>query len=325
LSFFIFNNCSLPFDSRDAAIAAIGDFLRMCLKANVLGFKTIRVVQDLDPKWYRVQLAPGYFFQDWQGTPGVDRDLWRAFLSISTKTPLVDFSEGQSELALIDVQESTLDHACSALVAAVWLQVPVSSFPSRPPWNHSPIAVKVRRLNDGNLNETDEGVVNWYSLAVLQSLEPELIRKRAESIRQGNQLWLLRRELFPCLEFCGQTPAQIQTDLTHSTLVHQVTEALQFLNLFAERWRDGVVPHFSIELLRSIGLPHAVSRESQSVHDDPDLRHHREFFLNSGHRILFEHHVKLALGWRLHFYAEESTRTIHVGYIGSHLPTKKYR
>jgi hypothetical protein len=77
--------------------------------------------------------------------------------------------------------------------------------------------------------------------------------------------------------------------------------------------------------LRSIGIPHQVSGEKETVRNDPRLRKVREFWLDSGEKVLFENHIKLSSGFRIYFYPDPNQRRIHVGYIGRHLPTARYK
>jgi len=71
--------------------------------------------------------------------------------------------------------------------------------------------------------------------------------------------------------------------------------------------------------LRNEGLSHKVSSESESVGNDPSLRKLREFWLPNGYKAYFENHIKIARGYRIHFFPNKETKSIYVGYIGKHL------
>ncbi|MEN8215154.1 MAG: hypothetical protein ABFS56_02000, partial [Pseudomonadota bacterium] len=91
---------------------------------------------------------------------------------------------------------------------------------------------------------------------------------------------------------------------------------LKRLNQYAKDWIEGA---YSVQRLREYGLD--VSGES----DGTLIKYGqlRKFRLPNRERKLFEQHIKTG-DLRFHFYPDEKTKTIYVGYIGKHLPTEKY-
>jgi hypothetical protein len=64
------------------------------------------------------------------------------------------------------------------------------------------------------------------------------------------------------------------------------------------------------------------SRESKSVEQDSELKKMREFVID-GKKEYFQKHIKnLSNGYRIHYF--EKNNKIYIGYIGKHLPTKKF-
>lgn len=318
--FHIFNHHSLPFDSSSQAVNAIPDFLKMCLMAKRLGFDTILLDETQDTSWFRIELAEGYFFQDWYNSRGKNEDAIRAFRSIATKSPLFTLDDLGEVLAFFEVKEATSRIDYSTLRAAAWFEGPISSFPTREPWNRTPIAVIIKRMDeDGELSQCSRDIPNWHSLSAIAGMEEALQKERVAAIRSGGDIWAERHSLFPLLEFCGESASQIQSGLHTSTIVHQVRESLRYLNLFMERWRSNEIESYTHDALRSIGMPHRVSGESASVRADPHKRSAREFWLSSGEKVFFENHVKLSSGFRIHFHPDPVARSIHVGHVGRHL------
>ena len=83
----VFNHHSLPFKSKEDADSAIPEFIKICLKANNLGLTTILFNEDIDHKWFRLLLAPNYYWQDWHKINDNDKnkDLIRAFYRIQNR------------------------------------------------------------------------------------------------------------------------------------------------------------------------------------------------------------------------------------------------
>jgi hypothetical protein len=322
----IFNHHALPFDSSEAADAAMPDFLRLGFRAQRAGFGVILVDENLDSTWFRVELARGYFWQDWHNRHSERdeyRDLVRAFRSIATHQPLLSPADMEAGGDLKEVCLAGAEESLTALLAAVWHEAPLLGFPTRPPWDRSPVAVTVQTMDpDGEFRESAEEIVNLCSLAVWEENEDEFRRERNAAIQTGQRLRDDWEGLFPALELCGKAPQQLSKWSRCRSLLDATKEALTVLNDFSERWRDGRIPDYSHERLRELGLNREVSGESETVRNNPSLRRHREIWLPSGNKVFFENHVKLPRGFRLHFFPDGESRTIFVGYIGLHLPLK---
>ena len=127
---------------------------------------------------------------------------------------------------------------------------------------------------------------------------------------------------FSHLTLCGDAPQQLRDWSTGKTILDQVKESLTRLNMFCEKWLDGVYANYQHELLRDVGLNHKVSGESKSVRGNRKLISLREFWLPEGRKEIFENHIKLSNGYRIHFFVEHQSKRIYVGYIGPHLKLK---
>lgn len=322
----IFNHHALPFDSAKAADAAMPDFLRLGFRAQRAGFGAILVDENLDSTWFRVELARGYFWQDWHRRHSERdeyRDLVRAFRSIATHQPLLSPADMEAGSDLKEVCLPGAEESLTALLAAIWHEAPLLGFATRPPWDHSPVAVTVRTLNPGGgIRDSAEEIVNLCSLAVWGEKADEFRRERNAAIQSGRRLRDEWESLFSALGLCGKAPQQLAKWSRGRSLLDAAIGALTVLNDFSEQWRDGRITDYSHDALREMGLNREVSGESETVRNNPSLRRHREIWLPSGTQAFFENHVKLPRGFRLHFFPDAESRTIFVGYIGSHLPLK---
>ncbi|MFH0729484.1 MAG: hypothetical protein V2B19_24490 [Pseudomonadota bacterium] len=318
----IFNHHCLPFDDVNKADAAVPVFLRICLKVQNMGISTILVDESVDKNWFRLELANRYFWQDWYRKNQKDeaRDMIRAFRSITTRQQFFSMEDNG-----IGIFEVFLDgnSSYSALRAAAWHEAPLSGFPTRPPWNRSPITVQVQTLDsEGEISTQNLDLMNFHSLGTLEQDLNALCEKRNELIRSGRDLYDMRDRIFPHLVFCGRAPQQLRSWSAGKTVLDQVKESLTVLNKFCGMWSEGRYRDYSHEAVRSLGLSHRTSDESGTVLNHPGLRSEREFWLPEGRKAVFEKHVKLGNGYRLHFFPDNSSQKIYVGHIGPHLSLK---
>jgi len=317
----VFNHHSLPFDTANDADNAIPDFLKVCIKSQNVGFSTIIVDETVDFKWFRLELAEGYFWQDWHGKNqhGDSRDIIRAFRSLATRQPFFCTEDIEDGVDLFEVSLND-DSSFSALRAAAWHEAPLASLPTRAPWLSSPLQVTVDTLNEaGEIFSRQLNILNIYSLESFENEITALCEQRNLFVKSGRELLENQEQFFPNLTFCGTAHQQLNTWSASKTILEQVKESLSSLNTFCEKWANGTYQSYRHEFLRDIGLNHKVSGESEAVMNDKRLKRQREFWLPEGRKEVFENHVKLSNGYRLHFFPENQTKHIYVGYIGPHL------
>ncbi|MDX9963708.1 hypothetical protein [Desulfobacter postgatei] len=323
----VFNHHSLPFDSPEKVDEAVPDFLKMCLKAKNIGLGTILVDESIDKDWFRLELSGRYFWQDWHnkmlsGEDGTAKDQIRAFRSIVTRQPFFSMEDIENFVDLFEVSFND-DTSFEALRAAAWHDAPLAGFPTRSPWLVSPIHVSVTQLDpDGEIRKSLLELINFYAPGVFEQHSRALLEKRNDSIRSGRVIFHERETLFPGLIFCGKAPQQLRNWSSGHIVLDQVKEALTALNQFCGVWGDDDFAAYHHDALKPLGLNHEVSGESSTVLNNPRLRAEREFWLPCGQKEVFQNHVKLNNGFRLHFFPEPGSKKIYVGYIGPHLKLK---
>ncbi len=317
----VFNHHSLPFQSIDSADDFIPEFLKICIKCKNIGLSTIFLDCSIDTNWFRLELFKGYFWQDWykKYNNEINKDLCRAFRSIHTSQPFFSMDDINNDIDLFEVeyQNST---QYEALRAACWNDAPITSFPTTSIWKNSPLQVFIRKLRtNGDLNEKQDKICNFYSLAVYESIEPALLSERNKLLKNAADLYNQWGVLFPHLQYCGKVKEQLMHWSHENSILSQVNESLTILNSFSEKWKGGNIDYYSHKKLREIGLNHQISGESDSVKKKPDLRKEREFYLPNGVKKFFENHIKLTNGYRIHFYPDSDSKALFIGYIGKHL------
>jgi hypothetical protein len=247
-------------------------------------------------------------------------DKIRAFRSIATRQPFLSDDDMADGGDLLEVREASCAVPLSALQAAYWHDAPLVGFPTQAPWDASPLDVIVRTLGaDGNLHEAAAQIMNLHSMAALSAIAPTWRTARDAAIQSGRQVWRDRDALFPALVLCGRTESQLCSWSQNATLLGQVIEDLRLLSDFTEKWRANDIAAYSHDALKAFGLQRRVSGESESCANNPKRKAERTFYLPHGEKAYFENHIKLAQGFRIHFYPNAGDQTVYVAYIGVHL------
>lgn len=321
----VFNHHSLPFDHRDAAESAVPNFLKMCIEAKNVGIRIILVDQAIDRSWFRLELATGYFWQDWhdQHQKGKYLDIIRAFRSIATQTPFFSDDDINNGADLFDVSLDGNSNY-SAIRAAAWHESSMAGFGTRPPWDSSPLQVIITRMNPktSEIEDSNSEIINFYSYSVFWDHLPKILEQRNASLSSGKEVVNRLVEFYPKVILCGKATQQLNNWSASTTILTQVKKSLLSLSHFALKWRNGEFTNYSTDALRESGLAFQVSSESETVRANPTLRREREFWLPCGRKEYFEQHIKMSHGYRLHFYPDSETGEIFVGYIGPHLKLK---
>lgn len=318
----VFNHYSLPFDNRDTAEKAIPDFLKTCIGAKNAGLKTILIDQTIDSSWFRLELSPGYFWQNWheQHQTGTNLDAIRAFRSIATQSPFFSTNDIADGAYLFDVSyDGNSDYA--TISAAAWHESPMTSFATRSPWNTSPIQICISRMDSETaviVNENRD-IHNFYNYSIFLDYLPTLLEKRNASLSSGREIVNKLHDFYPGIFLCGKAAQQLNNWSCSLSILDQVKLSMEKLSQFVSEWEKGNFLYYRSESLREIGLPFQVSGESERVNNCPRLREEREFWLPCGHREFFEQHIKMSSGYRLHFYPDSENKKIYIGYIGPHL------
>jgi hypothetical protein len=319
----IFNHHSLPFDSVDNLDYHVTEFLKLCISAQKTGFTTILFDHAADSSWFLLELAPGYMWKDWHDKNKNEakmRDQIRAFRSITTRQPLfLQDTEEDESFQLFEAYQRDSKNSLSALKAAAWYNTMLVSFPSKAPWNSSPVSVVIYKIQDESIDELDCAVTNLYSYNCLEKIRSNLVQERNSAILSGRDLWDKCSELFPLLDLCGEAQSQLRNWSDSASCLEQTKHALTILSKFCEKWKTGEYKNYTHEALKQLGLSHRVSGESKSCNNNQKSRNTRNFYLSSGECKYFENHIKISLGFRIYFYCNTEEKSIHVGYIGPHM------
>ena len=182
-------------------------------------------------------------------------------------------------------------------------------FPSLPEWDRDQLCVVFEQLlPDGDLDRAEEFVDN---LARVVHAEPILRRERARR-RAGSsaaEVWRQRRDVFPKLLFGPQVERHLKQ---HEGLLPQILGKLLALDDSVRKWDQGPAPPWATQ----------VTPEATHVINTPKLSRARLFDSERGGRRLFLWHARVGSGYRIHLCFDAEDRSLEIGYVGPHLPTK---
>jgi hypothetical protein len=262
-----------------------------------------------------LELAPNYPIARWRNDNQVDREEKRFFITLTTKAPFwTDFAEGiknQFDLSEVWYQGESAQGLGFVLI----IDGLAISFPSNLQWNFHLLEVQVRRLDeDGNLIDVVEEVKHASHKTHIQQ-HTEWIKTRIRiTVIDGSELWRLKEELFPNLEFCDDVYEQLTNLNSQHPMLQIIKNRLFKLEEYCKNWSEG---GFNSETLGNC------STESQVTLQNPKYKTERTFRCPDGEERLFSWHLKLSQGWRIYFFPQEPGKII-IGYIDKHLPTSKY-
>ncbi len=180
-------------------------------------------------------------------------------------------------------------------------------------WDDAHLSVRYLRLDDdGGLIE-EELIIPHISRRDHVQLHADWITSQAQmGIQDGSSLWIQAGALYPRLVFCQAVEAKLRLISTGNPLLERIMQRLQNLQSFNDSWREGAFDPDE--------LPFKTSLESQATLQQ--YSNQRTFLCPDGEQRVFSWHLRLTPNaWRIHFYPEQNSKTIIIGYIGPHLPT----
>lgn len=126
-------------------------------------------------------------------------------------------------------------------------------------------------------------------------------------------LWKNRTKLFPCLILCGEVKNQIG-QIGASGYFNQIVDKLKIFNEAVDNWKAGSFSY------RDINASYALRISPESDKTMDKYGNERICQLPNGGTEFFELHIKTG-DLRFHFFPDNTTRKVYVGYIGPHLST----
>jgi hypothetical protein len=301
--FSVFNELSLPIQN----VKEFEDLFKVLNKLRELGMEKIR----MDKKFTQYsEILPDTTFEQLLGQI-IDRTQQRrlkSFISNSIsiiETPLIKEDEKeQEELLINEYFYNSISNDGGLACSDIWNTIAVS-FLSNEQWDTDNLKLQKQTIvNDDNIQKTDIDIRHTSKIEHLESHQEFFnnleIEKRL-NITQEN-FWKKREEFFPNkIVFCKELEEQIKT--IDRDIFYQAINIL----------RD-------IETDKKLITDYSHSGESQSVRNSENLKRLRYFTIEN-EKIYFDNHLKFS-SHRIYFTKQDGK--IYIGYIGKHLPTKRF-
>jgi hypothetical protein len=314
---YMFNELSLlEVSSREAVCTVMKTFVNTHVKAKDAGLDDLKIHERSLPNLYSLNLSADYNIDSWLKDNRVSSDLRDNFLLISTTSPLVTASDiEQDEQYSRSEFFKTLDkkdHQVWGLGATYIYDTISFSLATHEEWDKTKVDIIHYYLDENAEAKNAARIVRHFSTE--ETLASHLLwyqTYQLENLKKGTEIWNKREELFPSLKFNSDTEKQFK-GIRDARTLSKVCNAFSQLDIYVKNWKVG---GFSYEhAMEKTGIK--ISPESASTNQQYGAR--RTFAVPGLGRKLFDLHIKLG-DIRIHFYPEENTKIIYIGYIGRHL------
>jgi len=303
VNFSVFNELSLPLQN----LNEFENFFKVLESLKGYGLNKIRT--DREFTQYS-KILVNKTFQEVIGQT-IDRDKKRRLLSfinstiITIESPLIKYEESEAENKILENEYFYQKNSTVGGLACcdVWDTI-VISFNSNEEWNTKNITLQKQNiLNDREININIRHSSQIEHLKYHEDFFDDLEKEKRLDITQNN-FWNRREEFFPNkIVFSKEIEKQIEN--IDKIIFEQAMSIL----------RD-------VESNKKLITDYNHSGESKSVKDDEKLKKLR-YFTVEDEKIFFGNHIK-SLPDANRIYFLEKNNKVFIGYIGKHLPTKKY-
>lgn len=303
VNFSVFNELSLPLQN----LNEFENFFKVLESLKGYGLNKIRTDREFT---HYPEILVNKTFQEVIGQT-IDRDKKRRLLSfinstiITIESPLIKYEESEAENKILENEYFYQKNSTVGGLACcdVWDTI-VISFNSNEEWNTKNITLQKQNiLNDREININIRHSSQIEHLKYHEDFFDDLEKEKRLDITQNN-FWNRREEFFPNkIVFSKEIEKQIEN--IDKIIFEQAMSIL----------RD-------VESNKKLITDYNHSGESKSVKDDEKLKKLR-YFTVEDEKIFFGNHIKSLPDANRIYFLEENNK-VFIGYIGKHLPTKKY-
>ena len=315
----VLNHASLVVNDHYEAMSLLKDVVEgmtYLIDKNVVE-QTLRTSAKQSSAIYNLLIGKLYDFDDAEF-----RDTRKFLLSLSTKSPLLrdvdnhykdrfkgcEYVSHTSQYKL----KLTPEEGAPLVLCAVtnWIAVGIAS----KNWDCERIVVHFKELkDDSSIGQVSERINNLTRSHHASAIYKTHYNKIQSALTVAT-FWEERNSAFPYLLFGCDVKAHIQN--INAGELSVLVSKLNYLNQECKDWQsnNSYSPDFNT----------IFSRESQTVRKKPYFREKRMFTSSQGATEYYELHIRFGTNGRIHCRICQNVKRIEVGYIGPHLPTKKY-
>ena len=293
---------------------SLESFLKTVLEMKRLNLLNIFYVPN---NIWQCNLSDEHTISSWLNDSNISKEHQRFFRRLIDKAEFVDeILDGDTYFLVEDKKIFSK----GAKFASNCLDVPVIiSVLTHQYWEQENVNCINQRLDDDlNLIEQKISILNISEKSDLANFEKDKTNKIHNHIASGQDLWEKREKLFSNLTFCESVKEQLYENPDRGHVLCIIKRLKRLQDYFA-------VEH-DIYDPKELGMN--ARPEADSVKNDPNLKKYRKFKLPSGEEHYFFDHIGFSSprlsGGRIYFLPDIENKNCYIGYIGKHLPTKKY-
>jgi hypothetical protein len=310
----IFNELSAGdgYADKYAASQGMERLMRLTHQLSQCGFhRVLRVVEGFS----QLTISPGYTMSQWgrDRTIGADRDLQRLFLTVTGKSPYIEqFLADAEDNALIEFKYQN-QIAFGLGLAYLWGSAALS-LDGDVRFTQPSIDMVCYQLRENTESNEMVSVRLIYSIESLVAACSALQEKQIAGIDNGKQLIAKMSALFTHIA-CGVEAVKQLSYLTGSEqFFPEIIRHLSILNTTMEQWRSGPFE------------PKGLTWSPESESTSNQFSASRQFVCQDAVNRQFSLHTKMkSANQRIYYFPEFDKRVVHIGYVGVHLPTTKFK
>lgn len=266
------------------------------------------------PDIYNFKIS-SYSIQDWLEDPLVERNykvFFRTFYS--QKCSYIDNKNYSLNDFEIDISNNKFN-GIGCLVASE-MNESVISLKTHELWLKEVINGLFYTFDNDEIVFEERDIDNVSEEIHIDKLEDKLIKENFAMLSSGQDLWEKREILFPNLIFCRSVKDQLYKD-PEKFHIKQVAKKLIRMQQYFSEYDEVYNP-------KELGLK--ARTESETVKSNSFLKSFRLFEKPDGSKEYFFDHIGFTGKYcgRIHFLPNDSNNKCYIGYIGNHLPTKKF-
>lgn len=314
---YMLNEISL--EKKDTKMQAYGlmeNFVYAAVNAeDLLNLSRLRIDESLGNNLYDIFLTNDYNIGSWVEDKNVNRDLKDKFLSIVSLSPLV---EGELKRRFEEEDCFYNDIQGKGIKAALIYETFCINFLSNDCWNTATIPIRHDYIEEKgeDIKSVEKNIRCFGNKSHVESHLEWYTEFLKENIKKSSEIWDKKEELFPNLIFCNNIKKQVAR-IGRSTNLNNVINRLMTLSDVASNWQEGSFNYENINKSYSL----TIHPESQQTMDNYGSL--RKFSLPNGEKEIFSLHLIVG-DLRIHFYPDNESQKIYIGYIGFHLRTWLY-
>lgn len=312
----VFNECSLSGAHRDkyVAIVAMNHICQASAALVSFGFsRSIKTTEDFCTR----ELASGYTFHSWLADNDVPREERTFMRSRCTQNPYVEElcqAQGMTELEEYVWHEKP----CIGLALAHLWGIPCLSLDGDVQFSAPHASITHRILqDDATFEDKSYHVLLIKNKNDVDNNEQIIRDSLFPTLQSGTDILANAAHALPYLEFCGNARSQLY-NLTASDIHFSII--LNIFRVLNDTMRK-VVEGAQVFSPQGIDF---VPRESMTTAQKPTARKARVYMCSDGKSRYFEAHIRINKAKRVHIYADNQQKKVHIGHVGEHLPTAKF-